>query len=844
MNNCLCHPPTPPPGVPDVSRWFDAVRRAVFAEFVKTLVSGGYPIRQLATSHPQALGNLIPEAWAIVSEILAFYDVLIAKELFIGSATTRVIIRRLADLLGYLPQPSVASSARVALVGSQIEVPTSTQALVLRAALPFPQVFEPDEVKTLSWIPRSVTLAPIRDTSTTFDESSDTITLLLEATTAAPQRGSPVLFLSGYEMRATEILGVKASQELDGTDYIEIKVVNPSTFNADLDPNLLGDNVNILNVSILSPSQRAFPKTKLFGPSTPFKPTKEDFKFPAGALESIGFKPGGYGPQSLPAPGNSVDTTASFVELDGVYRSIKIADLVILQKGARFSPHRVISTIESFGHINGDDTQAQIPFTVLTLNPAVPAALNSNEDPDTVIIHYNFHDIGRLMKPAHSELTPQLIAAKGGTIDLEGHHRTPDPSPYPGKWLLEDANGRGALVDATMTMVGDRGKATLTITGSDEWTTPLRVPVVAHPNILHVTRGETVKDELLGSGDPRIPSQSFELKKSPLTYLPADTPEGIKSTLSVRVDGVLWHEVRTFYGTGPNDHVYIVRQDDDEKSTVTFGDGIRGSRLPAGLRNVRATYRFGAGAASPPFGNITQISRSVPGLTRVRNPVPASGGGDREDAINLRRNAPASALVLGRCVSLTDFGARVAGMPGVLNSKVALAWDEAMLSAVVKVWYISATVADDKPDPVLAAQIVENLQGYAEPGTLVQVEKAKRVKPIVPMRVEIAVDPDRSADEVCAAVHAALTASEAAIFNVRNALIGGPLSRSAVVAAVLAVPGVVDIITLTTFVKLPFPSPAYVLPTGSYIDLSGDHAADLLVAATTATQRDCCDLGS
>ena len=858
MNNCLCHPPAvltiapAPPGVPDVSRRFDAVRRTLFAEFATTLVSGGYPIRQLATSHPQALGNVIPEAWAIISEILAFYDVLITREMFIGSATTRVILRRLADLLGYLPQPSVASSAPVALVGSQLDVPTSTQGLVLRAALPSPQVFEPDEVKTMSWIPRSATLAPIRNTTVAIDGTSDTtgstIKLLLDAVTAAPQRGLPVLFLNGYEMRATEILDVKSTRELDQNDYIELTILNPHKSNPSLSVNLFDGVVNTLNVSILSPSQRAYPKTNFFG-GVPFPPPPDGYGPTADDLKAIGFKPGGYGPP-LAESEDPIDTSFTLATLDGVYRSIKVGDLVIVQNGDFYSPHRVYSTEERFEHIKDseDETQPEVPLTRLGLNPKLPPDRIDNTNASNVVIHYNLHDIGRLTGTAHSELTPQLIAAKGGTIDLEGHHRTPDPSPYPGKWLLEDANGRGALVDATMTMVGDRGKATLTITGSDEWTTPLRVPVVAHPNILHVTRGETVKEEILGNGDPTLPSQSFPLKKSPLTYLSApDTVSGVKSTLSVRVDGVLWHEVRTFYGTGPNDHVYIVRQDDDEKSTVTFGDGVRGSRLPAGLRNVRATYRFGAGAESPPFGNITQIARNVPGLTRVRNPVAASGGGDREDASNLRRNAPASALVLGRCVSLTDFGARVAGMPGVLNSKVELAWDEAMLSAVVKVWYVSATLPQIQPDPGLATKIVENLRAYAEPGTLVQAKQAVPASALVTMRIEIAVDPDRSADNVTKAIHAALTDPETGMFTTRNAQIGGFLSRSAIVASVLAVPGVTEVTALTTsfFGKSgPFPSPGSALPAGFYIDYSGDLAGGLFIHATAATQRDCCDLGS
>ena len=50
-----------------------------------------------------------------------------------------------------------------------------------------------------------------------------------------------------------------------------------------------------------------------------------------------------------------------------------------------------------------------------------------------------------------------------------------------------------------------------------------------------------------------------------------------------------------FSGAGPQDEVYIVRQNEDGESIVTFGDGETGARLPSGVKNVTASYRFGAG---------------------------------------------------------------------------------------------------------------------------------------------------------------------------------------------------------------------------------------------------------
>ena len=873
MENCLCHTPAtltiapPPSAVPDASRRFDAVRRALFAEFAKVVVAGGFPIRQLATSHPQALGNVIPEAWAIISEILAFYDVLITRDLFIGSASTRANLQRLAELLGYLPRPAVASNTHIALLGSQLDTPTSTVGLTLRAALPSPQIFEPDGGKSLSWIPRTVTLDPIRNTVLNLDDSpaNKKITLLLEATTAAPQRGLPVLFLFGNRMRATEILEVKPSQELDGTDYVEISVTDPATFNISISPPFLGTDVDVHNVSVMSPSQRAYTRTKLFGESG-------DILFDYGlgltlsdedTKDALGYKPGGYGPAFNGKIIETLTSATSTIELDTVYRNIKTADMVIVQRIGKFSAHRVTNTEEALRHVEAtgdpvlDESKPKLPITVLTLNPVLPAEFKTLGTEDKLIIHYNFHDIGRLMQPAYSEVTPKFLHEQTEPLPLAGVHRGAVGTEHKGKWLLEDAVGRGALVDATM-KIGERGKATLQITPDPEDpnspldTTTLRVPIVAHPNVLHITRGETVKDEVLGNGNPNQPFQSFTLKKSPLTYYRDESvASGVRTTLAVHVNGVKWHERRTFYGAGPNDNVYIVRQDEDEKSTVTFGDGVRGARLPAGVRNVRATYRFGAGAASPPYGGITQIVRGVPGLTRVRNPVAATGGADRETAAELRKAAPASALLLGRCVSLSDFSARVTTIPGVLNSKVELAWDDEKLAAVVKVWYVSAQL----PDLKLGEAIVEGLEKFSEPGTLIKAKQAAPAGALCTLRVEIAVHPDYVAADVEKAVYAAYTDPETGMFATKNAQIGGIMSRSAIVAVARSVPGVLEVTALlNAFIfgpnplgipePAPFPELGFVMIEGFYIDFTGDWAHHLTIRSVTTPQRDCCDLGT
>ena len=54
--------------------------------------------------------------------------------------------------------------------------------------------------------------------------------------------------------------------------------------------------------------------------------------------------------------------------------------------------------------------------------------------------------------------------------------------------------------------------------------------------------------KLLGSGDGSRPNQSFKLRQAPaLTYIRSTAPGGAESTLQVRVNDLLWHEVPTLF---------------------------------------------------------------------------------------------------------------------------------------------------------------------------------------------------------------------------------------------------------------------------------------------------------
>jgi hypothetical protein len=182
-----------------------------------------------------------------------------------------------------------------------------------------------------------------------------------------------------------------------------------------------------------------------------------------------------------------------------------------------------------------------------------------------------------------------------------------------------------------------------------------RDTVSIYANVVNATHGQTVR-QVIGSGDASVPFQNFTLAKYPLTYLAAPTASGVASTLEVRVNNLLWHEKDSLLDSATNSRDYVVKADESWHSSVQFGDGTTGARLPTGRENVRAIYRTGLGTAgNVQSGAISQLAHRPLGVKDVINPLSASGGADPESVEQIRANAPLAVMALDRLVSVRDY---------------------------------------------------------------------------------------------------------------------------------------------------------------------------------------------
>lgn len=306
------------------------------------------------------------------------------------------------------------------------------------------------------------------------------------------------------------------------------------------------------------------------------------------------------------------------------------------------------------------------------------------------------------------------------------------------RWHLQDVNGfMGVLTTTTAAAVtlkpalkSDRVSselATVLIPPTDQQTpllvfqSPLQAcydpaTVQIHANVVAATQGETIAErpEVLGSGDGTQPNQRFFLKKPPLTYTSAATVTGIASSLEVRVNDLLWQPVSALYNLQPTDQVYLVQIEDDGSTSITFGDGINGARLPSGLDNVVATYRSGIGmTGNLAPGKLSLLKTRPLGIQAVTNLLPATGAANPESRDEIRDRAPLTIRTLERVISLRDVEDFTRTFPGISKAQAVSLW--VTHSAVIHVTIAGSDGAEIPPDSALYQNLVQAIEQVRDP---------------------------------------------------------------------------------------------------------------------------------
>ena len=306
--------------------------------------------------------------------------------------------------------------------------------------------------------------------------------------------------------------------------------------------------------------------------------------------------------------------------------------------------------------------------------------------------------------------------------------------------------------------------------------------VAIYGNVVKATHGQT-RNEVLGNGDGSQSFQKFTLKQAPLTFVPASNPSGVDSTLEVYVNNIEWQETTSLAGLGAKDRDYITQTADDGTTTVAFGNGSEGARLPTGTGNVTAIYRNGIGQpGNADAGQISLLQTRPLNVKAVINPLPATGGADPDSRDQARRNAPLAVMALDRLVSVqdyADFARTFAGIDKASSARLSDGRRDLVHVTVAGVEDIPIATTSD-----LYANLVQALRINGDPYLPLQV--AVRSLRLLVISANVKILPDYLWEPVAADLRSALTSA----FSFDRRDLGQPVFQSEVIAVMQGVAGV------------------------------------------------------
>lgn len=502
-----------------------------------------------------------------------------------------------------------------------------------------------------------------------------------------------------------------------------------------------------------------------------------------------------------------------FVALDAQYDQIKAGSSVTIERPVVGSKGELTITIHRVAAVRN----ASLSFfdvssvaTVLTLESAwlTAAEVTQSLGSNLLITNTSVFAQSEDLIPAETEITDDISQDNPDfVIELDGLYSSLEP----GRWAV--ISGERVAVDGStnqtintgvqsseLVMIAAVVHEAKTFVGTQRlevkgeklhtFIRPAQAPayrykrstVKIYGNVVRATHGET-RNEVLGSGDGGSVLQQFQLRQSPLTYLAAPTPSGTATTLEVRVNDIRWREADNLFSLDRLNRNYITKTDDEGKTTVIFGDGEHGARPPTGVENIKAVYRSGIGRPGNVKAEQIKLPMTKPlGVKGVINPLPGSGGADKETRDQARRNAPIGVLALDRLVSVQDYAYFARTFAGIAKASA-----RRLSDGTREVVHLTISGVGDIPIDVtsdLYRNLVEALKRFGDPFQPLQVETSERVLLVVSAKVKLL--PDYLWESVNAAIRAALFDT----FGFESRDLGQDVTQSEVLSVIQSVPGV------------------------------------------------------
>jgi hypothetical protein len=752
-----------------------AYRVGTHSQFKKSMLAALSDItrpalQSLKTRDDDDFSIALLDAAATMADVLTFYQERIANESYLRTATERRSLLELARLIGYELRPGVAASAFLAFTmddtpGAPLETTVDVGTKV--QSVPGPDE-KPQTFETVEKITARVEWNAIKPQLTqTFVPQFGDRHVYLKGTGTNVKPGDAILFV-GPER--------EADPGSERWDFRRVTKVTPD-FDANRTRVEWAEGLGTTSPHLVLPS--ANPKVyalrvraSLFGFNAPHPLTLSN-----DVRSHYGFTDGSDWTKYFTFSGQTID-------LDTTYPGILAQSWLVLSRPDYQELYRALTVVEG--------SRASFTLTGKTTRIGLDTNENLNLFQTTSYRDTMVFAQSELLEIAESPYfdpkTHDLLPpVSGATIPLA---QAPSGLVKGQRLVASGRDSASGEAIAEIVQVSGVNGARLTVTPPLEKSYVRVAPkpeesFSLNANVAHATNGETVS-EILGSGDASQRYQQFTLRQPPLTYVSAATPSGAASTLEVRVNDLLWHEAPTLFGHDSQEHIYVTRTGDDGKTTIEFGDGATGARLPSGQDNVRATYRKGIGVDGlVKGGHLTSLLTRPLGIKSVVNPEDATGAQNRESLDDARTNAPLTVLTLDRTVSLQDYEDFARAFAGIAKALATWIWDGQAKRVFITV--AGPDGAEIKPDSDTYTNLLAALQQAGDPFV------SLRVKSYRPAHFRFAgkmkVNPDYQSDAVLAAVEQILRKQFS--FDVRA--FGQPVFLSEVIAAVQTVPGVVAV---------------------------------------------------
>ena len=638
-----------------------AYRIGEYAQFKDSMLAGlsSSALDALRTRDADDFTLGLIDAVACAADVLTFYQERLANESYLRTATERVSLQEMAKLIGYHLRPGVAAETLLAFA---LETPRAP-----------PRGLPPEPGAFLTGIPTSLTLSsglqvqsvPGPDEKPQTFETVEEITARPEWNAVRPWMSAPrtpgfgatetwlqgvandlkpgdALLFVGEEFLATP--STNDNWDFRLIDFVEVEIANDRTHVTW--KRGLGSVSPHSNPPVPPQVHVLRQRAAVFGGNAPlWRSMNTEFK------TNYPIDPNN--PNEWPS--YTISRNAGHVDLDSVFAEVRPGSFAVLAKGG-FNRADEKFPSGTYVELYKVASTSEVSRAEFAISGKVTRLGLEGENLDRQFFLFPRETSVYVQSERLALAASPVTAAIGGdqlplAVGAKGLQ--------PGRRLIVKGNraDNGETLVHQGTLVGVQPHplgATLTITP------PLpaalkRDTVVVHANVALATHGETVL-QILGAGDASESFQRFELKRVPLTYRSAAGETGADSELSVRVDDVEWAERPTLFGAAPTERAYTLSTDEQGKTFVVFGDGVRGVRLPSGVNNVRARYRQGIGReGNVSADQLTQLTTRPLGLKSVSNPAAAQGGTDPEPAEQARRTIPLGTRTLGRAVSLLDY---------------------------------------------------------------------------------------------------------------------------------------------------------------------------------------------